>query len=417
MMERYVGVTTRYLRAEERCFSYSEQQTPLVIEPLNSPSMGFLGSFLHSHSTKVLEDIAIHGAVLFRGFDFTSIAEFERQVLSIDGIQAMSEMFMSEPGRRLVDGTKFVYHTNTLFKTGGTLAFGGFHTENYYIPDVPRFISFFCLKPSRIGGETGLVNTAKLFNDLDSELRRKLEGKAYHVHRIPFSSIASRYKVEKKQIEQFCSSVKLKITSYNDEHFVDIFKPSVIVHPITKESALTIHFSEEFNKRRFDQKVLQYFLGDYDDMWWLLHRINWKYPALLRYAKSIYAYFRHPMRLLQQARDCFFKSELGAPVALSPRSERLEDHLTDQEIDTLAIAIRNRFSSFYWRRGDVIIIDNLKIAHAGMPGYGSRELRVLLCNRVPLPCSSDAPGRWAPAQSEFSECLGSLLLRQAALKS
>jgi hypothetical protein len=54
--------------------------------------------------------------------------------------------------------------------------------------------------------------------------------------------------------------------------------------------------------------------------------------------------------------------------------------------------MRRRFSSFIWKRGDVLILDNLKMAHNGMAGRGNRVLKVMLCNPVPLPSSEASLG-------------------------
>jgi len=39
---------------------------------------------------------------------------------------------------------------------------------------------------------------------------------------------------------------------------------------------------------------------------------------------------------------------------------------------------------FTWRRGDVLLIDNLQVHHAGMPGFGPRDIKVIMGNPVPL---------------------------------
>ena len=89
-----------------------------------------------------------------------------------------------------VDGLKYVLHTNTIYKTGGTLYLGGFHSENYYTTDVPGFISFCCLKPSKLGGETGLINMEKVYEHLDDELKKKLENSPYFVGKWLVSDVA-----------------------------------------------------------------------------------------------------------------------------------------------------------------------------------------------------------------------------------
>jgi hypothetical protein len=66
----------------------------------------------------------------------------------------------------------------------------------------------------------------------------------------------------------------------------------------------------------------------------------------------------------------------------------------------LAAAVRRRFSSFRWQRGDVLLVDNLKMAHSGMPGFGPRRLRAMICNPLPVPCGPFGPGVWSvPATS------------------
>ena len=125
--------------------------------------------------------MATYGAVLLRGFDITSDEEFEKRVLSIKGLQGISDAFMSEEGRIHSDNLKYVLHTNAVYKTGGTLYLGGFHSENYYSPDVPTYICFCCLKPSKRGGETGMINMEKIYHSLDNELKQKLEKNTFFV--------------------------------------------------------------------------------------------------------------------------------------------------------------------------------------------------------------------------------------------
>src|SRR5262249_28236025 len=141
------------------------------------------------------------------------------------------DVMLSEAGRTLVNGSKYVLHTNTLYKTGGTLEFEGlFHNENYYVPDVPRYISFFCITPSWQGGETGLINTAKLFQDLPAVLQQKLEKQTYVVRETPMSVIAERYGLSEEAIERFCTSAGLPVMSAGKTKSIVLFKPSVIRH-------------------------------------------------------------------------------------------------------------------------------------------------------------------------------------------
>ena len=46
---------------------------------------------------------------------------------------------------------------------------------------------------------------------------------------------------------------------------------------------------------------------------------------------------------------------------------------------------RAHASVFRWQRGDVLLIDNARVLHDGMPGFGPRRLRVALLGELPLP--------------------------------
>ena len=140
MDKEYTGVITRFLSKDERLIVSEENEMPLVLEAKDSTDLQFLQEFLASNSAKIIEDIAQYGAVLLRGFDVASDQDFENTVLKIQGFKGISEAFMSEEGRIHAGDLKYVLYTNAVYKTGGTLYLGGFHSENYYSADVPSYI-------------------------------------------------------------------------------------------------------------------------------------------------------------------------------------------------------------------------------------------------------------------------------------
>jgi alpha-ketoglutarate-dependent taurine dioxygenase len=411
MDHRYTGVVTRTLRDEERRVPTSEAQTPLVIEPLQARDATFLQEFLESHSSELMEDIATHGAVLLRGFDVTSPADFERQVLSIRGMHGMNEVLMSEEGRTVVDGTRFVLYTNANFKTGGTLEIPVFHNENYYVPDVPRFISFFCQTPSWLGGETGLVNTAQLYADLAAALRAKLEQRALAVREYRVADVVERYGFSAAEIQDFCARVGIETTTRDGQQYLVIYKPSVIEHPTTHERALVLHISGELNRVGLQTAATEAFAADYAGLPWAVHKCHWRFPSVIWNAKLAGGLITKPRTSWPLLMFKFVKLSRKLRLA-KPRppaaqaGPRVGDLFDPQEIQLVARAMRRRYSSFTWQRGDVLMIDNLKMAHAGMPGFGPRNLKALICNCVPLPCGRESSGLHAPRPDDVRESLG-----------
>ena len=393
-------VVVRLLDPTERRVQISETETPLVIAPRRSSSPQFLRDFLSSNSAQLTEDIARHGAILLRGFNVDSVAEFEQQVLSIRSMRAMCDMMLKEPGRTRVNGAKYVLHTNSLSKTGGTFDISGFHNENYFSPDVPRYIAFFCIKPSWLGGETGLVNTAKLFEDLPTVVQQKLEERSYLALQAPLATIAKREGFSEEDFERFCVSAGLPVISSEGTKRLAIFKPSVVHHPLTGERSLMINFPGALGRNLY-RPQMDVFLPDYSGWRWSIHRLFWKYPWVPRFIRKVRRFL---------SRQKFSKAKANA--VLPPKDlplPRVGSAFTPEDVDLVASATRRRYSSFLWKRGDILIIDNLKIAHGGMPGLGPRELRALLCNPVVLDCSRDALGLQLLA-NDVKQTLGEQLL-------
>ena len=378
MSRSYSGVTTRLLGQEERLI-HTEEPTPLVIERRGSSgSLEFLREFLSSNSSQIVMDIATHGAVLLRGFDLRCPQDFESATFAISYLHGINECLMSEPGREPIQDTRFVLHTNNLYRTGGSLYLGGFHSENYYSPDVPSYIAFFCEQASRIGGETGLVNTAKLFSDLPDALKTQLKQRAYWVAAWPIAKMASRYRVNPQQMEQFCLDSGLPVVDRDGRKYASMHKPCVIEHPLTKEHALAFNYSVELIKYGLDRAIQRAFLPDYSSKEWLLHRLSWRFP-LISLLDKLDVILRDP-------------GTVWRTLTRKPFDTCVGEIFGKEATDRLATSIRNRYSSFKWRAGDVLIVDNLKMAHSGMPGAGARTLRILICNPIRMRFDSKGPG-------------------------
>jgi hypothetical protein len=320
-------------------------------------------------------------------------------------MRGMNEILFSEPGRTIVGDTRFVFDTNSLVKTGGALRFGMFHTENYFFPDVPRYVSFWCQTPSKLGGETGLVNMARLYDDLPTVLKRRLEDKACLVRIYPLSEIATRYGVSLETINEFCADAKLPVVTIDKSKYICVYKPSVIQHPVTKECALVVNFCA---LPSIQQPLTNAFLPDYLGPKWLLHRLFWKAPWLADVCKPkmIACRFSQWMYLASERRWCgATPPELGSPIFF-------HEQFSPEDVQILARAIRSRYCSFLWRPRDVLIIDNLKIGHNGMAGRGDRALKLMMCNPIPLPSSGESPGLHVLSRSDdVRECLGAQMVR------
>lgn len=406
MENKYSDVFARVLRPDERAIHSHEDQTPLVIEPLRSRSAAFLQSFMKENSSEIISDLEKHGAVLFRGFDIRSPAEFEEQVLAIQGMRGMNEFMMSEPGRTTVEGTRYVIHPNTNFKTGGTLdPVGGIHSESYYVPDVPRFISFFCQKSPSLGGETGLFNTCEIYKHLPEDLKVKLERQTYLAGIFSISQIGKRYGLSYDNAEALCKKMDMSITDYRGEAYAFMYKPSVTEHPTTHEKAIAMHLAGELNGHGLSPELIKEFSSDYSSFKWCLHRAVWNVPYLRRNLFIL----RHPIISLIHGPELmgrvFDSSESSIP-SNETDGLRVGNVFEKKDIKLIAKLLRRYHSSFLWKKSDFIIIDNLKLAHAGMPGLGSRIIKVLMCNPLPMTYNKNSSGLYKLQNDGITECWG-----------
>src|SRR5581483_1333835 len=348
--------------------------------------------FLKVNSESLMEDVAKYGALLFRGFEIHSDRDFENAILSIEGLQGISEAFMAEQGRERVGDLKYVLHTNTIFKTGGTLYLGGFHSENYYNPDVPGFISFCCLKPSDVGGETGLINMEKVYEHLDEELKKKLEDKACLVEKWLLRDVADRYKISIEMLEGICHQFDLPIVGEGENRLILMHKPNVFLHPDTQKKALQINF---FSLPTLNKVLRKDFLKDYQGKTWFWHRFVWKLPhSIFKAIENVFVFFatllHSPKEQLKIAASK--KKTQKAFEKLGQKFPKVSSCFSEKDIEHLSGLMRNFYCSSLWKKGDILLVDNKKVAHAGMPGTGPRLVRALISNPLEMGYSPTQSG-------------------------
>lgn len=393
MRNEYANVITRFLRLDERLIVSKENEMPLVIEANGSTSVKFLKEFLTSHSVKILEDVAKYGALLFRGFDIASDEDFENTILSIPELRGISEAFMSEQGRTHVGNLKFVLHTNSVYKTGGTLYLGGFHSENYYNPDVPTYISFCCLKPSSLGGETGIINMEKVYEHLNNGLKEKLEKNSFFVSKWLVSDVAERYQISSETIEKICNQFDLPIIGKGNQQFILMYKPSIFVHPLTQKKSLQINF---FKVPKINVEMRKCFIKDYKGKDWFWHRFIWRLPTFVFdivefFAVMFISFFHSPKESFSILRSKLKVYKASRKINNFNKTG-VKSCFNNKEIKDITALLRDYYSSCIWKKGDILLVDNRKVTHAGMPGAGDRLIRAMICNPIEMSYSFSEPG-------------------------
>ena len=416
-MTSYPQVDVRLLTSAERSFAGCEETLPLVIAARERTDLAFLHAFTRANGRDLVADAARYGAILFRGFDVADDADFERTVLAIDGMRGIDRVFMPEEGRLLVSGQRFVLHTNAFYATGGTLDLGTFHTENWFRPDVPRYIFFCCHRPSWFGGETGMVDVAKVYASLPASRREVLEASPRLATFFDIGAVAAVHALPVEATRNFLRDQGMQLVECGGKEYALLYKPPVFINPTTGEHALAIHYWYALDKLGFQPAVRKAFLGDYTGAKWAVHRAIWKHPRLANLLPSL-TWLLAPAIAARDLRNDIaerIRRRFGRDVApVVPSGPRVHDALDAEDVERVAEATRRHYSSFRWQRGDVLMIDNSKVAHTGMPGFGPRTVRAMICNPLAPPLSPEGSGAWRVPDEPAPATTGEAIERLAA---
>ena len=390
------GVTVRFLSENEKAKGHTHQTMPLVIEPLRSPesltrsgagganTAADLRNFL-SENAELLTHLQTFGAILFRGFEIRNEKEFESVLSKVPWFKPMPSYFMVEEGRTNLPGHQFVYPTNSVYKTGGGIKkIRGFHTENFSSLDVPRFISFWCQSPCLEGGETALLDMNKAYEALSDKAKSIFETQWIDTKTYATRDIASRYGTVEKEVITLFTDEKVPLIQQNDVQFVQVRKPAVFVNPENGRKSLMIHLTTpEIPGKEFDEEMRKQLAAKYEGWKWTVHRAIWNRPHVMRFLTYLLPMFLNKFKSAKPSTETFFQR----------KKDDRERRLSKDEVKTLARALAQNTSLFHWKRRDLLLIHNPQVAHAGMPGIGARNLRVMLGSPISLPYPIES-GTW-----------------------
>jgi alpha-ketoglutarate-dependent taurine dioxygenase len=282
------------------------------------------------YQERIEELLLTHGGVLLRNFNVVALSEFNRFAKTMDP-DLLDYSYRSTP-RKILGGK---IYTSTEYPADRHIAW---HNENSYSDQWPKRVLFFCVIPASIeGGETPIVDSRKVYQSLDKEIREEFEAKKVKYVRNYQNGIDLSWQEvfqteSKKDVESYCNAHGISYTWGDGSPILTTEQvcQASHSHPTTGEKVW-------FNQAH------------------LFHISN-----LERDAK----------RLLLE--------ELGS--ALLPRNAYYGDG-TEIEEDALN-EIRKTYKEheivFPWQKSDILILDNVLMAHARRPYKGDRKIAVAM---------------------------------------
>lgn len=281
--------------------------------------------FLSENREVIMDFVVNNGAVLLRGFKFNNAQDFLAAAKLLANDDLLNYENKSTPRTQIAEKV----FTSTEYPSDLSIPL---HNENSYTHKYPRYLYFFCLKNSPVGGQTPLADSAVIYNAIDPDIRKKFED--YGV-----TYIRNFGDVDLSWQEVFGTDCKNTVSNYCRQHNIQHewdgerlktfeTRPATITHPHSRK------------KIWFNQAHLFHF-SSVDAAASLL---------------ELYGMDNLPRNA------AFGNGESFSPEVLANIREVLEQ----------------KQILFDWQPSDLLIVDNLRMAHGRRPYQGERKILVAM---------------------------------------
>ena len=302
---------------------------PLVIEPEREDVD--LAEWAATNTEFVYTHLLRHGALLFRGFDVPAVPDFERfaQALCPTLYGEYGDLPREEMGGKVYGSTPYPSDETILF-----------HNESSHMHRWPMLIWFYCVKAAELGGETPIVDCRKIYQALDPDLRQKFaeRGLMYVRNFTPGLDVSWQHFFgtdERSLVEDYCKRASIDFEWTNDGGLrTRQVCPAIVKHPQTGEMVF-------FNQLQ-------------------LHHVS-----------CLAGPVRESLLSMMREEDL-------------PRNVYYGDgtRIDDSVVDELLTLYRESAVAFPWREHDIIMLNNMLVAHSRNPYVGERKIVVALGNLV-----------------------------------
>jgi alpha-ketoglutarate-dependent taurine dioxygenase len=315
-----VGLTTAELVRAETL--RAGEPLPLVIEPRVE---GLEAAAWAESNREFLEGrLPQHGAILFRGWRISTVAEFERLVGAAGG-GALPYRERSSPRSRVGENV----YTSTDYPADQSIFP---HNEHSYARTFPLKLLFCCLTPAEVGGETPVADTRRIYRRISPDVRAKFAERRWMYVRnfgegfgLPWQTVFQT--ADRAVVEDYCrrSDIACEWKS-GDRLTTRQVRPAAARHPLTGEAV------------------------------WFNH-------ATFFHVSTLPAGVRDGLLAAFAEEDLPNNTYYGDGTPIEPD---VLEHLRD--------AYRGELVSFAWQRGDVLLLDNMLTAHSRAPFEGPRRV-------------------------------------------
>ncbi|MFQ5482878.1 MAG: TauD/TfdA family dioxygenase, partial [Nitrospinaceae bacterium] len=303
---------------------------PLQIAPEDLGAAGnsapALTRWVRSHLEEILDPLYQHGALLFRGFSFSRLSQFEEFAGAFT--PQLANYIGGNSPRKKVSGNVY---TSTEFSAKGVISQ---HNECSDMNTMPGLVFFYCGQAPTKGGQTPLSDSRNVFKKIRPEVRHR-----FSRHGLKYvNNLHTGFGFGRSWQEQFQTRDRRKVEAYLQENGYEYeWKPSgglrtsvvcdaVKVHPVTGEE-VWINQAEVWHLRHQDSKMQKVLFSTFD------------------------------------------KSNLPLNVYFGDGSP-----IPESDLDHIREVLEAEKVLFDWVEGDVLVCDNYLTAHGREPYEGPRKV-------------------------------------------
>jgi len=303
----------------------NDHTLPLIIQ---APSRLPLPLWLRDNWTHCLAQLRTPGALLFRGFEPLELSGLARLVEELCG-PLLEYEYASTPRRKL-EGRVY---TATEYSPKLTIPL---HNEQSYTRRWPRLLWFHCLQPAAEGGATLLADSRRVLARISDDVRRR------------FSERGIRY------VRNYGSGVDL-----------------------TWQRAFGTEDPKEVEETCRAWDIEFEWKTDGGLRTWQVCQATTRHPETGAEVWFNQAHLFHVTSLPEDVRDgllaAFAEEELPRHAYFGDGSP-----IAPADLDVIRDAYDRETIGVQWEAGDVLVVDNLLVAHGRAPFSGARRLAVVM---------------------------------------
>jgi alpha-ketoglutarate-dependent taurine dioxygenase len=302
---------------------------PAIVESVNKDDLRLWAEANRELIQKLLAEC---GAVLLRGFRIDSPADFGT---AVDAALGTRIQYTNRSSPRTSVGDRV--YTSTDYPNYLPIFP---HNEHGYSPIFPLYLAFGCMQPAESGGATPIGSTRKVGASVPAWIQERFRKKGILYLRNYHEGIGLPWQksfqtTEREEVERYCAERGIQCEWRSDGDLrTRRIGPAEIAHPLTGEKI------------------------------WFNHATFYHVSTL-------------PELMRQEVLAGFAEDELPNQTYYGDGSS-----IEPEVLDELRAAYTKPLYRFDWRRGDVLLLDNMLAVHARDPFSGPRRVLVSMVQEV-----------------------------------